>query len=125
MTIQPLVENAYIHGVSKSDEGGEIVLTATQTEYGVKIVISNTGEDISPETIRLILERKLKPGRKSAQQGHTTGIGTDNVLQRLRLFFNTDDVMEILCGDGKTDFILKLPSRKSDWSDADVPDPDS
>ena len=33
----------------------------------------------------------------------------DNVLKRLRLYYGINDVMDIICKDGVSKFILKLP----------------
>lgn len=112
MTLQPLIENAYIHGVSKYEEGGEIELKVEKIKDRLQIMISNTGERIPEETVQLILSRKLKYHKDRKQKGHTTGIGIDNVLKRLRLFYEEEDVMDITYGDGKTKFILNLPMKK-------------
>ncbi len=109
MTLQPLVENAYIHGVSKLEEGGIIELKVTKEAERLFIVISNTGEEFPEETIETILNRKQKVKRTPSQKGHTTGIGLDNVLNRLRLFYEENDVLNITCKDGRTNVILTLP----------------
>ena len=109
MTLQPLVENAYIHGVSKFEDGGTIELKAAKEEDRVCITISNTGDEFPKETIKLILNGKPKVNKDTSKKGHTTGIGLDNVLNRLRLFYEEKDVMNITCVDGKTNVILSLP----------------
>ncbi len=122
MTLQPLIENAYIHGVSKCEEGGEIELKVGKEEDRLLIMISNTGERIPEETVQLILSRKLKYQKNQQQKGHTTGIGIDNVLKRLRLFYEEEDVMAIRFSEGKTKFILNLPMAKqsNDACDSDA-----
>lgn len=109
MTLQPLIENAYIHGVSQFDEGGIIELIVKQVDENVEILISNTGEGLTDEMIQLILNRKIKNKENRMKTGHTTGIGIDNVLKRLRLFFEREDVMNITCFNNRTNFILTLP----------------
>jgi sensor histidine kinase YesM len=111
MTLQPLVENAYIHGISKSEEGGIIEVTVKKETYNIFITISNTGDEIPKDTIKLILNRKYKKDKTQEKKGHTTGIGIDNVLNRLRLFYQKRDVMSIVCSNGRTNFILKLPIK--------------
>lgn len=112
MTIQPLIENAYIHGISKFDNGGTIELVIKREEDSIGVRISNTGEGIPEDKIHLILSGKLKRIEENQKKGHTTGIGIDNVLKRLRLFYGRRDVMKISSEDGKTNFILKLPIIK-------------
>jgi sensor histidine kinase YesM len=109
MTLQPLVENAYIHGVSKFDDGGIIELKVKILDNRMQVIIANTGDEFPQETINLILSRKLKSNRNPSNKGHTTGIGIDNVLNRLRLFYEEKDVMNITCVDGVTNVILSLP----------------
>ena len=109
MTLQPLMENAYIHGVSKLEGGGIIRLVVKRERKRLYITISNTGEEIPRETVKLILNRKYKKKNNTEKRGHTTGIGIDNVLNRLRLFYEEKDVMDITYTDGMTIVILMLP----------------
>jgi signal transduction histidine kinase len=73
------------------------------------ITISNTGDEIPEETVRLILSRKYKKKNNQEKKGHTTGIGIDNVLNRLRLFYEQKNVMDITYTGGRTNVILMLP----------------
>lgn len=109
MTLQPLVENAYIHGISKAEDGGIIELKFKLEDNIIYISIINTGNEIPEETIKLILSRKYKKEKNTTYKGHTTGIGIDNVLNRLQLFYEEKDVMDIICKDGRTHVILALP----------------
>jgi len=113
MTLQPLVENAYIHGISKYEQGGIIEVSVRKENHNLYITISNTGDEIPPDMIKLILSRKYKKDKTKEKKGHTTGIGIDNVLNRLRLFFKKDDVMRITYTEGRTNFILILPVKSS------------
>jgi sensor histidine kinase YesM len=111
MTLQPLVENAYIHGIGKSEQGGIIEVTVKKEPHNLYITVSNTGEEIPADMVRLILSRKYKKEKSREKKGHTTGIGIDNVLNRLRLFYKKEDVMDITYTNGRTNFILKLPVK--------------
>ena len=111
MTLQPLVENAYIHGISKFEQGGTIEVSVKKEGHSIYITIANTGNEIPNDIVKLILNRKYKKEKTKEKMGHTTGIGIDNVLNRLRLFYKKEDVMEIAYKDGKTNFILKLPIK--------------
>ena len=48
LLVQPLVENAVKHGLSLSEEGGELVLTAERTPGGLRVEIANTGCPLDP-----------------------------------------------------------------------------
>lgn len=111
MTLQPLAENAYIHGISEQEGGGRITLSVSGSEEAVTVTVADNGKGITQEKIEALLadhegdeEPHLKP-----VAGHTTGIGIDNVLKRLRLFFGRSDVMDIRREEGETRFIIRIP----------------
>ncbi len=114
MTLQPIVENAYIHGIGEMEDGGTIRVSAGRDDKNVYVTVSDNGKGIGQEKIDAILngasEEMIR--EKPKQKGHTTGIGVDNVLKRLRLFYGKHDVMRITCKDGETKFIFVLPIQK-------------
>lgn len=112
MTLQPLMENAYIHGISKQEDGGLIELHIKKGTDRLFIIISNTGDEFPQEAIDLILNRKWKEKKVPSKKGHTTGIGMDNVLNRLRLFYEEREVMNIVSEEGLTKIILSLPFKE-------------
>lgn len=109
MTLQPLIENAYIHGIGELEEGGIIGITINERKEYLEIIVWDTGKGMTQEQIRKILKNKYQGQSNKKDKGHTTGIGIDNVLKRLRLYYRMYDVMDIVCSEGKTEFILKLP----------------
>lgn len=112
MILQPIVENAYIHGISEIEKGGMIILkVSSDTDY-VRIYIMDNGKGISSDKINELLGDTLDDDyhmNQSPKKGHTTGIGVDNVIKRLRLFYNRNDVVDIKREDGFTKIIFKLP----------------
>lgn len=112
MTLQPLAENAYIHGISEQEDGGRITLTVSGGNELVTVTVADNGKGLTQEKIKELLvehESDAEPRVKPPKAGHTTGIGVDNVLKRLRLFFGRSDVMDIRRENGETKFILMLP----------------
>lgn len=109
LIIQPFVENATIHGFGNLEEGGVLKISLTQRNGGACIGIEDNGEGMSQSTVGKILSCHRFQSEKS---GHTTGIGIYNVIQRLKLFFNIDDVIEIKSklGEG-TSIYLKIPRQ--------------
>lgn len=107
LIIQPLVENATIHGIGNLEQGGVITISVEGDEDNVHIVIEDNGVGMDERTRQRILNCEVFENQKS---GHTTGIGVANVVQRLRLFFGIDDVIDIQSSPNKgTKIILKLP----------------
>lgn len=110
LIIQPLVENAAIHGVGNLEQGGSITISLEQGPPGwAHVMIEDNGVGMSEETRLKILRGHTFESEKT---GHTTGIGIHNVVQRLRLFFGEDDVIDIDSQPGQgTRVTLKIPRR--------------
>lgn len=107
LIIQPLVENATIHGIGNLEQGGIITVTLEKGDGVALITVEDNGVGMDEETLQSILAGQAFDKEKS---GHTTGIGVHNVLQRLRLFFGVHDIMEIISRPGHgAKFILKIP----------------
>ncbi|MGM9549895.1 MAG: sensor histidine kinase [Faecousia sp.] len=92
MILQPLVENSINHGLRDVEWEKKIWLSAYRENDRICVSIRDNGVGISPEQTRSILNNGLNRG---SLQEHTTGVGLGNVIGRLRLFYNRDDVMEI------------------------------
>ncbi len=88
LTIQPLAENALIHGIEKLETRGEIQVCVSRQTEQIIIRVSDNGCGMDLETLRM-----LQQG--IAANGHTTGIGLQNVHERLKRFFNLEEVMRI------------------------------
>ncbi|MDO5560834.1 MAG: histidine kinase [Oscillospiraceae bacterium] len=108
MSLQPLIENAYIHGISSLESGGFIRLSVCRDDDVITVQVANNGKGMSSEIIRSIMCRSSDI--KSTGKNHTTGLGLRNVIERMRLFYNTDDVISIDCSDGLT--VISLKYRK-------------
>lgn len=111
MTLQPLVENAYIHGISELERQGEIRICVADTDTHVTLSIIDNGVGIPEDTMRRIYEEASAPLHvpHEASHSHTTGIGFSNVIQRLRLHFLTNDVIDLYSREGYTEITLKFP----------------
>ena len=71
MILQPLVENAVKHGISRSSNGGFVRIGAERVGRGIEITIENEGPDDGPYRLEDMLSR---------------GIGLRNVKERLELY---------------------------------------
>ncbi|MDU5949431.1 MAG: ATP-binding protein, partial [Paenibacillus macerans] len=119
LTIQPLVENAFLHGVKDMEDGAVIALTLSRTGTDVQIEISDNGKDM-PEETRLSALR-LEGG---AESGGSTGLGMRNVFKRLQLFYGKEGMVEIGSSNGQgTAITIRIPARKeSERTDVSVVD---
>lgn len=108
MILQPLVENAVNHGVRNVDYDKVITVSVRKDGSEVCVSVKDNGIGMSQETINDILTGNSK---KHSDSMDSNGVGLDNVIERLRIFLDRDDVMEII-SEGKekgTEFIFRLP----------------
>lgn len=108
MILQPIVENAINHGIREMGDKGHIQLKVFKDEDRVYISVKDNGKGMSREDIDKLLGGEWKYEEK---KGDSNGIGMDNVIARLKLFSERDDVIDIVSeGEGKgTEVIINLP----------------
>lgn len=110
LTLQPIVENAFIHGIEGYEAGGEIkIIGKTEKDEGF-LTIEDNGPGISKERVLEIFNEE-RVQSDNAVKGHTTGIGLKNVKRRLELFFNSKEVFNIDNINGRGTIItIKFPN---------------
>lgn len=82
LILQPLVENALIHGIQNKNGEGQIILRVIGDETNVFITIIDNGQGIPPDVLPTILEQK------SREDGpYFSGIGLSNVNERIKMLF--------------------------------------
>lgn len=85
LTLQPLIENAVLHGIlEKDDKAGTIVLTGWLEDSSIVLLISDDGVGISPDKLSSILS-----GEGSSSSGGTN-IAVYNTHRRLQILYGTD-----------------------------------
>ena len=107
MILQPLVENSYVHGIRGKTEGGRIDVTVCECRGRYAVKIEDNGAGMSARDV----ERLIKGERinENAERAKSLGIGVHNVKNRLELFYERKDVMEIQSIEGEgTEVIVFL-----------------
>lgn len=109
MILQPIVENCINYGIRNIEWQGLIVLSIYERENYVHISIKDNGIGISKEMISNIMNSKLI---ESDATTDSNGVGLNNVISRLRLFFDYKDAFEILSnGENQgTEVIISIPN---------------
>lgn len=79
--LQPLVENSIFHGFDDSEDGGTIEIRASREKDDLLIVISDDGQGIATDRL-MELQCAL-----SQKESSITGVGLQNINDRIRLFF--------------------------------------
>jgi two-component system sensor histidine kinase YesM len=92
-TLQPLVENAFEHGLSKMTRGGKLVIRVKETEDHLEITVWDNGEGMDVERADSLMEQIRN--HNPLVPGQNFGIGLKNVNARLRLLFSDDYKFEI------------------------------
>ncbi|MFD1401726.1 sensor histidine kinase [Robinsoniella peoriensis] len=112
LTLQPLIENAIMHGFCPSHEKLFILLTVTEEDPWLIIQISDDGAGIPAEKLQQIQTELLTPAT-GFYSDSSPSIGIKNVYARLRLYYNKNVLLEIDSEqDEGTVITLKLPLDK-------------
>lgn len=116
--IQPLIENAHIHGYSQ--RGGTVIIRSWLGEEGILyVVVEDRGLGMSESKIKS-LEQSFKTAgppeeRKQAEQCSLSGIGLRNIYTRLKLIYGErfDMRMESEIAQG-TRITFLIPTQAGD-----------
>ncbi|MDQ0060278.1 sensor histidine kinase [Paenibacillus harenae] len=118
LTIQPLIENAFAHGIEGMERGGTIRLHIEAELEGAVITVSDNGRGMPAEVREAVmrLEEGPKAGRRSAAGG--TGLGMRNVFKRLALFYGREDLVKVWSEpETGTTITIHIPSGKGEEED--------
>lgn len=83
--IQPLVENAVLHGISSKEEGGSINVEVRGTDERLEISVADTGVGMDAEKLQRI--RQAIGQRESG-----LGIGMGNIYRRISAYYTYGEV---------------------------------
>lgn len=93
LLLQPLIENAILHGIEPVREGGTLDLEANLNEGHLRICIHNTG--------------------KTLVENWQAGVGLGNLRQRLHYLYGSDFALELKAQPDGTLVEVSLPVRSS------------
>lgn len=114
LLIQPIVENAILHGIENSIGAGVITIRITPStmEGWARVSVQDNGPGMNLDKLEL-LRGALKGGPSISSKG--TGMGLVNVQKRLKLYYESDNIkLEGLQIDssafGGTVFSFEIPN---------------
>lgn len=85
-SLQPIVENAIIHGLSRKEQGGKLFIRAIIRKHKLLITVMDSGIGMDHATLR-----ELKAALKQRQNSRT-GIGLGNIYKRLHIMYEGADL---------------------------------
>ena len=108
MILQPIVENCIKHGLRDVEWEKKIDLSVYSEGDSTVISVRDNGVGIPDAVIERILNNKLNEDDSEKMQG---GVGLDNVITRLRVFYDRENVIEITSveKDMGTEIALYIP----------------
>ena len=89
LTIQPIVENAVIHGLEGLGRTGSVTVRAYRSDGAAVIEVADTGGGVSPEELCRINEQIRDPSPDRS------GVGLSNCFWRLRLRYGEQADIEL------------------------------
>jgi sensor histidine kinase YesM len=98
MILQPVVENSVNYGIREIEYEGEIHMTVYLEGENINITIVDNGSGMDQSTIEKIMTSKLEDRaslKERTVSKDSNGIGLGNVINRLRLYYDKEDVFEI------------------------------
>jgi signal transduction histidine kinase len=105
LALQPIVENAILHGIGKKKEGGMVGIVVLRSRDDLTITVEDDGVGMDPEQ----LESLLQPGDESNKS-----IGMKNVDARLRMLYGSEYRLAIESQPDKgTRVTVRIPISES------------
>jgi two-component system sensor histidine kinase YesM len=109
LILQPLVENAIIHGISKSYSAGEIVITGSMGDGFCRIYVDDDGPGLDKDGQEQLLRKMQEPLQEEM------GCGLWNTNRRLMHLFGEGSCLRFCdspLGGFRTELIWRLPEEK-------------
>ena len=92
-TLQPIVENAFSHGLKSCEEGGRILLRVWMQGTRLVLTVADNGKGMTPEELDALQEKIAQ----SEQTGKSIGLG--NISRRIGMLY-PDGAMKIYSRPG-------------------------
>lgn len=110
LLLQPIVENAIVHGMEQVQEGGEIQISVQSLENCLWVVVEDNGSGMDEETLSMLRKRLRETAVK-----RVSNIGLCNINQRINLCYGDEYGMQIesIPGTG-TKITVKIPQKLKD-----------
>ncbi|MDO4489820.1 MAG: histidine kinase [Lachnospiraceae bacterium] len=103
LLIQPLVENAILHGLDHQERGNRVTVSVSRRGKNLEIRVADNGSGMTEEEIRKLLT--------GGYHSKFNGIGINNIMERLHLYYGERGRMHYLSpAEGGTVAVITLPA---------------
>lgn len=122
MTLQPIVENALLHGINPKIEGGTLTIRARAASGRLYLSVEDDGIGMDKETLermRRVLQTGARTETGKKQGSGSLGIAMPNVNRRIKFYFGENYGIDLASTEGVgTSVFLVLPlgvAEEEDW----------
>ena len=105
LSLQPIVENAIVHGISKKEGGGILHVRIWKKNQDLVLSVADTGLGMSEERLEEV--RKAMAERRTAK----IGIGLGNIYKRIHMIYQGGDLQIYSCEGKGTIIQMILPQK--------------
>lgn len=114
MSLQPMVENAIIHGLEP--KGGEGIIKILSEDEADRLIIKIIDDGVGIEKDKI--QEIIKTRERKVTETHTSGMGINNVHQRLQHYYGSKYGVEIYSNEREgTEVKIFFPKLKSGGDD--------
>lgn len=104
LILQPLVENALLHGIDIKRQTGKIWISGNVSEGKLILIVKDNGRGMTKEQIRDLFNSHAK------KTNGLSAVGIPNVKERLELYYGTQGGMEYVSSGNGTEVTVFLPA---------------
>lgn len=110
LLLQPIVENAIIHGIEAVNYDGIISIKIYEDQNKIKIIVTDNGIGMTREQINASFK-----GEENLQQNRFSSIGIGNVNERIKLYFGDEYGIKIISEPSMfTNVEISIPKIEED-----------
>ena len=113
LLLQPIVENAILHGLEKRGDGGELTITSSVHDGILYLKVKDNGAGIKEERLRYIhseIDQMEQGGALLRPEGRNEGelFGLRNVLSRMKLYYGDRAKLQVHSEEGQGTIVTMM-----------------
>ena len=118
LIIQPLIENSIYHGIRPKEDKGHIMVKSKIISDTLIIIVEDNGVGMDDNFIRKLYDKNMYIEENKS-------FGLIKTIERLRLFYNVEDIIDIDAVEGKgTKITIHIPMEKVKNDEKHIKDDD-